>query len=210
MFRDPSIARDESGTYHLVWTISWRCGKYKGFGYASSKDLVAWSEQRVVSVMENEPKTEFIWAPELFWNSGKKEWMIHWSSSVTGKFPETLALFNGHANPRIYYTTTKDFKTFAPSKLLFNADCLAIDSYIYREDRDSYYVFFKADRRDTPKRGLLMAKAPNPTGPYVLDPNMITAPEEGWAEGPCAIKIGKKTRLYYAFPNGFAHTRRRT
>jgi len=203
VFRDPSIARDQSGTYHLIWTIAWGCGQHKGIGYASSKDLIDWSEQRVIPVMENEPRTEFIWAPELFWDSAKKQWMIHWASSVTGKFPETLALFDGHSNPRIYYTTTKDFKTFAPSKLLFNGDCLAIDSYIYRGDDKKYYVFFKADRREEPKRGIMMAKAPSPTGPYVVDPKMITAPDEGWAEGPCAIEVGGKTRLYYAPPGDF-------
>ena len=203
VFRDPSIAQDESGDYHLIWTIAWGCGKHKGIGYASSRDLINWSGQRIIPVMETEPKTEFIWAPELFWDSEKKEWMIHWASSVTGKFPETLGLFNGHANPRIYYTTTKDFKTFTPSKLLFNADCLAIDSYVFRADKNSYYVFFKVDRKEAPKRGLLMAKAPTPTGPYVLDPKMITAAEEGCAEGPCAVKVGPKVRLYYAPSNDF-------
>ena len=203
VFRDPSIAKDEAGLYHLIWTIAWGCEKHKGIGYASSRDLINWSEQRIIPLMEAEPETEFIWAPELFWDSDKKEWMIHWSSSVTGKFPETLGLFDGHSNPRIYYTTTKDFITFTPAKLLFNADCLAIDSYVYRADQNSYYVFFKADRKETPKRGLLMAKAPTPTGPYVLEPKMITAAEEGWAEGPCAVKVGQKTRLYYAPPKDF-------
>jgi hypothetical protein len=30
---------------------------------------------------------------------------------------------------------------------------------------------------------------------------MITSPEEGWAEGPCAVTIGDKIRLYYACHN---------
>jgi len=205
VFRDPSIARDESGTYHLVWTTAWGCGKYKGIGYATSTDLIAWNQQRVIPVMENEPKTEFVWAPELFWDAKERQWMIHWASSVTGKFPETLALFDGRANARIYYTLTKDFKTFAPSRLLFNANCLAIDSYLYGASDGQYYVFFKADRKETPRRGILMAKAPAATGPYTLDPNMVTAPDEGWAEGPCAVKVGEKTRLYYAAPGpGFS------
>ncbi len=204
VFRDPSIARDESGTYHLVWTIAWGCANYKGIGYASSKDLIQWSQQRVIAVMENEAKTEFVWAPELFWDRETKEWVIHWSSSVTDKFPETLGLFDGRANPRIYYTVTKDFQQFSPSKLLFNADCLAIDSYLYRGQDKQYYVFFKADRQAEPKRGILMAKAPGRDGPYTVDPNMITAPEEGWAEGPCAVTIGDKIRLYYACQNYFS------
>ena len=32
VFRYPSIARDESGTYHLVWTIAWGCATFKGIG----------------------------------------------------------------------------------------------------------------------------------------------------------------------------------
>ncbi|MGH2272551.1 glycoside hydrolase family 43 protein [Anaerohalosphaeraceae bacterium U12dextr] len=201
VFRDPSIARDETGTYHLVWTIAWGCATHKGIGYASSKDLIHWSPQRIIPVMENEPKTDFVWAPELFWDSEHKEWLIHWSSSVTGKFPETLGLFDGRANPRIYYTVTRDFRQFSPSTLLFNANCLAIDSYLYRGKDKQYYVFFKADRQAEPKRGILMAKAPDRDGPYTVDPNMITAPQEGWAEGPCAVPIGDKIRLYYACQN---------
>jgi hypothetical protein len=204
VFRDPSIAQDESGTYHLVWTIAWGCAKHKGIGYASSKDLIQWSKQRVIAVMENKAKTEFIWAPELFWDSPNKEWMIHWSSSVTGKFPETLAIFDGHANPRIYYTITKDFQQFAPSRLLFNADCLAIDSYLYLGEDKHYYVFFKADRKENPTRGMLLAKAPAREGPYVVDPNMINAAQESWAEGPCAVKIGSRIRLYYTCQNYFS------
>lgn len=201
VFRDPSIAKDQSGTYHLVWTIAWGCAQYKGIGYASSADLIHWSDQRIIPVMENEAKAEFVWAPELFWDGKNETWMIHWSSSVTGKFPETLSLFNGRSNPRIYYTLTKDFQTFTPSRLLFNADCLAIDSYVFFGLDKQYYVFFKADRRQEPKRGILMAAAPRPEGPYTVDPNMITAPDEGWAEGPCALQIGDKVRLYYACSN---------
>ena len=203
VFRDPSVAQDEHGTYHLVWTIAWGCAKHKGFGYASSKDLIHWSDQRIVPVMENEPKTEMVWAPELFWDGEHGQWMIHWSSSVTGKFPETLHLFDGRANPRIYYSVTKDFKTFSPSKLLFNPDCLAIDSYLYQGPDNQYYVFFKADREAEPKRGIMMAKASAPDGPYVVNTAMITPPNEGWAEGPCATRVGETTRLYYAPPNSF-------
>lgn len=198
VFRDPSIGRAPDGTYHLVWTVAWSAERYKGIGYCSSTDLVHWSEQRMIPVMEDEPNTEFVWAPELFWDEERGEWMIHWSSSVTGRFPETLALFNGRNNPRIYYTYTRSFQTFTPSRLLFNPDCLAIDSHLYRWADREYCVFFKADRAEEPKRGILMARAPGPTGPYTLAPRMITAPEEGWAEGPCAVRFGDATRLYYA------------
>jgi hypothetical protein len=36
VMRDPSMIRTPDGTFHLVWTSSWRGDR--GFGYASSKD----------------------------------------------------------------------------------------------------------------------------------------------------------------------------
>ena len=204
VFRDPSIARDREGTFHLVWTMSWSANHHGGIGYASSKDLIHWSAQRIIPVMQNEPTTENVWAPELFWDEDNARWIIHWASSVGGKFPETLPLYDGHANGRIYYTTTRDFKTFTPSTLLFNADCLAIDSYVYRESKGHYYVFFKADRKEEPKRGIFMARGTTATGPYVMDPHCISGIDEPWAEGPCAVKVGSKTRLYYTTPGYYA------
>jgi len=37
----------------------------KGFGYASSKDLIHWSEQREIKVMKDS-LTNNVWAPEVF------------------------------------------------------------------------------------------------------------------------------------------------
>ena len=42
LMRDPSICQGPDGTFHMVWTSSW---KDRIIGYASSKDLVHWSEQ---------------------------------------------------------------------------------------------------------------------------------------------------------------------
>src|SRR6185312_829410 len=50
--RDPSIARGPDGVFHLVWTAGWHDGK--GFGYASSKDLIHWSKKEFIPVMANE------------------------------------------------------------------------------------------------------------------------------------------------------------
>ena len=38
LMRDPSMVRTPDGTYHLVWTTSWKGDL--GFGYAHSKDLI--------------------------------------------------------------------------------------------------------------------------------------------------------------------------
>ena len=39
--RDPSICRGPDGVYRMVWTTSW---KDKGFGTATSSNLLDWSE----------------------------------------------------------------------------------------------------------------------------------------------------------------------
>src|SRR5687767_1031833 len=51
LMRDPHIAEGPDGTFHLVWTVSWF---EKGIGHASSKDLINWSPQQYIPVMEHE------------------------------------------------------------------------------------------------------------------------------------------------------------
>ena len=69
VMRDPSIAQGPDGTFHLVFTSAWKGSKT--FGYASSKDLIHWSEQRTIPVMAHEPTTVNVWAPELFYDDEK-------------------------------------------------------------------------------------------------------------------------------------------
>ena len=47
VMRDPSVVLGPDGTFHLVWTSSWRGDR--GFGYSSSKDLIHWTKQRFIS-----------------------------------------------------------------------------------------------------------------------------------------------------------------
>ena len=60
ILRDPSIRRGPDGTFHLVWTIAWKGDT--GIGYASSKDLIHWSEQRRIPVMDHVADTYSVWA----------------------------------------------------------------------------------------------------------------------------------------------------
>lgn len=57
LMRDPCLAQGLDKMFHLVWTTGWSVDKGKTIGYASSKDLVNWSEQRAIVLMENEPNT---------------------------------------------------------------------------------------------------------------------------------------------------------
>ena len=71
IMRDPCLAEGPDGTFHLVWTSGWTAEKGKIIGYAHSKDLITWSEQRAIPLMEGEPKTRNIWAPEIFYDKAK-------------------------------------------------------------------------------------------------------------------------------------------
>jgi hypothetical protein len=207
IMRDPCIARDESGVYHLVWTTAWNTSETKSIGYARSNDLIHWEKEKIIPVMENEPETENAWAPEIFWDKREKNWIITWSSTVRGKYQETAHIYRDKANGRVYFMRTRDFETFTPSALLFDAGCLAIDQTYYQPNDSTYYIFFKADR-DTgvtktakPERGILRVKGSSPTGPFALVPGRVNnwseKDEDGRIEGPTIMKIGKEHILYY-------------
>ena len=126
LMRDPSLALGPDGTFHMVWTTSW--GRPPVFGYASSRDLIHWSEQRAIPVMEDVPTAKNVWAPELFYDAKKEQWLIFWATTIPGKFSETEN--SGDNNHRIYYVTTKDFTNFSPTKLLYDGGFNVIDATI--------------------------------------------------------------------------------
>ena len=65
LMRDPHLYRSPDGVFHLVWTTGWTG---KTIGYASSKDLIHWSEQKTLPVMAHESEAQNCWAPEIVWD----------------------------------------------------------------------------------------------------------------------------------------------
>lgn len=88
IMRDPSIVRSGDGTFHLVWTSSWKGDL--GFGYAHSKDLIHWSEEKFIPVMAHDSTTVNVWAPELFYDDEKDEFMVVWASCIPYKFEKGI------------------------------------------------------------------------------------------------------------------------
>lgn len=183
VMRDPSIVQGPDGTYHLVWTSSWR-NDY-GFGYASSKDLIHWTEQRHINVMEDyDPNTGNVWAPELFYDDETKEFSIAWASAIPGHFD---------GSHRQYYTTTKDFQTFAPAKLFYNPGYNSIDGAVLKRGEGDYVLAVK-DNRKPGYSHIHVAFGPTAVGPWSRDSDPFT-PE--WAEGPTWAKVGDAYLVYY-------------
>ncbi len=187
LLRDPSLLRGPDGTFHLVWTTGWK--QDQGFGCASSTNLVDWPEQQFVPVMEFEPTTVNVWAPELFYDDGEKQFIIIWASTIPGRFADKLEPHNN--NQRLYYTTTRDFKTFAPAKLFFEPGYSAIDGFIVK-DGARYVLLHKDNSR--PEMHLRVAFGATPLGPWT-DVSEPFTPK--FTEGPAALKIGGDWLIYF-------------
>lgn len=190
LVRDPNIVQGPDGTFRMVWTTGWT---HPAVGYASSKDLLHWSDARQVEVMQGE-KPRNVWAPELFYDDKDGRFLIFWASTIPGRFPEGETTGDDGYNHRTYFTATKDFQSFTPSKLFYDPGFNSIDSTIVR-DGDRYAMFIKDETRTPPAKNIRVAFADAPAGPYGPPSPPITGAY--WAEGPSAIKLGDRWFVYF-------------
>ncbi|MDF2192878.1 glycoside hydrolase family 43 protein [Paraflavitalea sp. CAU 1676] len=191
LMRDPCIVRGADGNFHMVWTVSWNDG---GIGYASSKDLIHWSDQQFIPVMEHEPTARNCWAPEIFYDKRKKEYMIYWATTIPGRFAAGDTAGDDKYNHRMYYVTTKDFKSFSPTKLLYDQGFNVIDATIQQHGKQ-YVMFLKDETRKPAQKNLRIATSKKLTGGYSAPSSPITG--KYWAEGPTVIKIGANWIVYF-------------
>lgn len=194
LMRDPSVVYGRDGRFHMVWTTSWAG---KTIGYASSSDLIEWSEQKLIPVMEHEPLAQNCWAPEVHYIPEDDLYLILWSTTILGKFPET-ALSNRrfHRNHRIYYTTTKDFETFAPTELYYDGGYNVIDAALIQEPGGDWLLFVKNEEY-SPKiqKNIRMLRGPTWRGPFGAPSDPISG--DYWAEGPSPIYIQGQLNVYF-------------
>jgi len=188
IMRDPSLLQGPDGIFRLVWTTEWKGGN--GFGYASSKDLIHWSEQQYIPVMAKEPTVANVWAPELFYDEEKKEYIIIWASTVPFRFEKGIEDENN--NHRMYYVTTKDFKTFSEAKLFLDPKFSVIDAVIVKRAAKDYVLVLKDNTR--PERNIKVAFSDSPLGPW----QNVSAPfTEKFTEGPAVAKVKEGWLIYY-------------
>jgi hypothetical protein len=192
LFRDPCIVKGGDGRYHMVWTVSWAD---KGIGYASSSDLVNWSEQKFLPVMQHEDSARNTWAPEINYDSKKKEYIIYWASTIGGRFKQKDTSAEGRRNNhRMYYTTTKDFTRWSKTRLLYEPGFSVIDATIVPQGKQ-YVMFLKNETKSPVQKNLRVAYAKNIAGPYSQAGPPITG--KYWAEGPTALHIGDEWVVYF-------------
>ena len=175
IMRDPCLMQGPDGTFHLVWTTAWTG---KTIGYASSRDLVHWSEPAAIPVMADEPRCKLCWAPEIRYDAKNQDYLIYWSSSYNDESPEYW---------RTFAATTKDFKTFTPAKLFFDPGHSQIDDSIL-EANGKFYLFYKHSWQ-----GNRFAVADQLAGPYTNSSPMFS--DKGW-EGGWPMRFGGGYLLY--------------
>jgi hypothetical protein len=193
LMRDPCLFRGPDGVFRLVWTTAWAG---KTIGYASSRDLIHWSEQQAIPVMAHEPAAHNCWAPEIIWDEAKQHYLIFWSTTILGLFPETAnSNKRPESNHRIYSTTTKDLVTFTPARLHYDGGFNVIDAALAPDG--AHWLMFVKNETLTPKteKNIRMIRAPTPDGPFSAASPPITG--NYWAEGPSALKVGGEWRVYF-------------
>ena len=195
LMRDPALCRGPDGTFHLVWTLSWYS---RSIGYASSRDLVHWSDQRELPVMADEPAARNCWAPEITYNPDNGLFYLYWSATVTGKHKPIPGMETKEAglNHRIYLATTKDFKTFSPSRLWFNPPFSTIDAFVLRDPKTLKWLLFAKNENHTPwQKNIFVTFASSLDSGFAAP---VSAPlTDAYTEGPSAIFIGDDLYLFF-------------
>ena len=151
------------------------------------------------------------WAPEIYYDSISKKYVIIWSTTIPGRFKETdnsgdsidihtpsrleekteLILTYNH---RLYYVTTKDFRDFSKTKLFFDQGFNVIDGSINKSAED-YILFLKDETRYPPQKNIRITSSKSLFNSFEPVSDPITG--DYWAEGPSSIKIGDYWHVYF-------------
>jgi len=191
LMRDPCIIRGADEKFHMVWTVSWND---RGIGYVSSTDLIHWSRQYYLPVMAKEDSARNCWAPEITYDAGKKEYMIYWATTIPGRFAAGDTSGDAKYNHRIYYVTTRNFKKFSKTNLLYDKGFNVIDASIV-PDGKRFIMFLKDETRYPPQKNIRIATSNELKNGYTNPSPPITG--NYWAEGPTALKIGDQWIVYF-------------
>ncbi len=201
--RDPFIMRSADGEKFFViatdlkingngnWTAAQTTGS-KSIMVWESSDLVHWSEQRMCRVAPE--GAGCTWAPEAVYDDASGEYIVFWSS----KMP------SGDNTHRVYYCTTKDFRTFSEAKVwieLRNGDNRAIsviDATAIKVG-DTYYRFKKNEATEAHKWGMpsggkyiIMEKSNSLLGDWMeIDSDMS---QISGVEGPTCFKFNNEEK----------------
>ncbi|MBE1879024.1 glycoside hydrolase family 43 protein [Myceligenerans pegani] len=137
--RDPVLARDQAGRFHILATDlnvesgqggwdQWVRHGSRSLVLWDSDDLVTWSGPRLVEVAP--PEAGMAWAPEVVTDPDTGDRVVFWSSRLYDPDDVDHA---GDSYSRILCSRTRDFETFTPAEVLIDTGRDIIDTAILFE-----------------------------------------------------------------------------
>jgi hypothetical protein len=139
--------------------------------------------------MTHDTSTVNVWAPELFYDDEKQDFVIVWASTIPFKFKKGEE--EERNNHRLYYTTTKNFINFTKTKLFFDPGYSVIDAVIVKRAKKDFVLVVKDNTRNF--RNIKVAFGKSPLGPW----HHVSVPFTGFkTEGPTVAKVGKDYLIY--------------
>ncbi|MEP9400618.1 glycoside hydrolase family 43 protein [Sphingomonas sp. VNH70] len=191
LLRDPFLFHGPGDRWHLLWTTAW---DGVTIGHATSRDLRHWSPQRAIPVMASVAGTRNCWAPEAVWDARTRRWIVFWSSTVKGRFPETDGTSESGYNHRLWYVTTRDFVTFDAPRVLYDPGFSVIDGTFATGPGGALHLIVKDETVQPPRKYLQVARARSATGPFApLSPPFTPS----WVEGPMTARVDDETICYW-------------
>ncbi len=165
--------RDDDGS------IDWRRLNHSGSKFLRmwrSPDLRSFSPETMLDICGDD--IGCAWAPEIFYDDTRDEYLIHWSSTVAA---------DGYSHMTIRCCTTRDFIDFSEPRLFFEKTNEILDSHIVKQN-GRYHLFYK--NSDSPAM-VMLAVSDSLYGPYRDDPGfasfMSSLDSPGAYEGPTSF-----------------------
>jgi len=199
LFLDPALTQTPDGIFHLVWAP----GPYRRqIAYAWSRNLIDWSPQSLIRIMEKDSVILGLGGPELNFDEAAGRFSLSWSCTVPGKFPATAenndSLPGGYMlNPRVYRKLSSNLSEWSPSELWFDPGHPVSDASIVR-DSSRVFLFYK-DASNFDKNiqlNVKMVKGFSVSGTFANE-NPVMASRRTHAEAPAAMRLDSNFILYY-------------
>jgi hypothetical protein len=184
--RDPFLIRSPEGDkFFLIATdldieaTDWGTAQRNGSKYLEvweSTDLVTWSEQRHVRVSPDTAGNT--WAPEAYWSDELGSYVVFWASPM---FDKDDVEHTGNTYQKMFYATTRDFRTFSEPRVWQDFGSSRIDSTVIK-DGDTYHRFTKDEGGVTKCSDIIQEKSDDLLA-------VDDASQPGWSSANPAWKI---------------------